>query len=212
MLRMKGNPKTPSTPISGSWTKVMLKPFWIFLVTSPAKLADPHFFYVVDVNDRGCLRNLFWAYAKSRLAYTYFSDVVAIETACLTAEYQVPLVLFLGINHHKQSILFGSGLLAGNTIQSYAWLFRAWLTCILGCPPQVIITDQCGILQTVVADVFPRSTRCLCLLLSWKKFQKNWEPALIWSNLCSFEQSSLFLSDGRGIWSNLGGHDEKQWN
>ncbi|KAH1219593.1 Protein FAR1-RELATED SEQUENCE 6 [Glycine max] len=29
------------------------------------------------------------------------------------AEYQVPLVLFLGINHHKQSILFGSGLLAG---------------------------------------------------------------------------------------------------
>ncbi|XP_020232295.1 protein FAR1-RELATED SEQUENCE 6 [Cajanus cajan] len=130
---------------------------------SHQQLADPDFFYVVDVNERGCLRNLFWADAKSRVAYSYFNDVVAINTVCLTGEYQVPLVLFLGMNHHKQSILFGCGLLAGDTVESYTWLFRAWLTCILGRPPQVIITDQCGILQTVVADVFPRSTHCLCL-------------------------------------------------
>ncbi|KAK7270606.1 hypothetical protein RJT34_25901 [Clitoria ternatea] len=127
------------------------------------QLADPDFFYVVDINESGRLRNLFWADAKSRMAYTYFGDVVAIDTTCLTGEYQVPLVLFLGLNHHKHSILFGCGLLAGDTIESYTWLFRAWLTCILGHPPQVIITNQCGNLQTVVADVFPRTTHCLCL-------------------------------------------------
>ncbi|XP_047175955.1 protein FAR1-RELATED SEQUENCE 6-like isoform X1 [Vigna umbellata] len=130
---------------------------------SHQQLADPDFFYVVDVNERGCFRNLFWADAKSRVAYSYFSDVVAIDTTCLNDAYEVPLVMFLGINHHKQSILFGCGLLACETVESYTWLFRAWLTCILGRPPQVIITNQCGILQTVVADVFPRSTHCLCL-------------------------------------------------
>ncbi|KAK7402374.1 hypothetical protein VNO78_14591 [Psophocarpus tetragonolobus] len=130
---------------------------------SHQQLSDPHFFYLVDVNEKGFLRNLFWADAKSRVAYSYFSDVVAIDTACLAAEFQLPLVLILGINHHKQSILFACGLLARDTVESYTWLFRAWLTCILGRPPQVIITHQCPILQTVVADVFPRSTHCLCL-------------------------------------------------
>lgn len=130
---------------------------------SQLQLADPEFFYVADINERGCLRNLFWADAKSRVAYGYFGDVVAIDTTCLTGGYRVPLVLFLGLNHHRQSVLFGCGLLAGDVMESYTWLFRAWLTCISGRPPQVIITSQCGILQTVVADVFPRATHCLCL-------------------------------------------------
>ncbi|KAH1144780.1 hypothetical protein AAZX31_15G002000 [Glycine max] len=162
---------------------------------SHQQLADPHFFYVVDVNERGCLRNLFWADAKSRVAYTYFGDVVAIDTACLTAEFQVPLVLFLGINHHKQSILFGCGLLAGDTIESYTWLFRAWLTCILGRPPQVIITNQCGILQTVVADVFPRSTHCLCLFNIMQKIPEKLGVCI------DYEATNAALS--RAVYSSL---------
>ncbi|XP_027340513.1 protein FAR1-RELATED SEQUENCE 6-like [Abrus precatorius] len=140
---------------------------------SDLQLADPDFFYVVDINERGCLRNLFWVDAKSRVAYSYFSDVLAIDTTCLTGKYQVPLVMFLGLNHHKQSILFGCGLLAGVTIESYTWLFRAWLTSILGRPPQVIITDQCGILQTAVVDVFPRATHCLCLFNIMQKIPEK---------------------------------------
>ncbi|KAJ7962830.1 protein FAR1-RELATED SEQUENCE 6-like [Quillaja saponaria] len=127
------------------------------------QLVDPDFFYVVDINEKGCLRNLFWADAKSRVAYTYFGDVVAIDTTCLTSEYEVPLVLFLGVNHHGQSVLLGCGLLASESVESYTWLFRAWITCILGRPPQTIITDQCSTLQTAVADVFPRASHCLCL-------------------------------------------------
>lgn len=140
---------------------------------SRLQLADPDFFYVVDINERGCLRNLFWADSKSRAAYNYFSDVVTIDTTCLTSEYEVPLVLFLGLNHHKQYILFGCGLLAGHTIESYTWLLRAWLTCILGRPPQVIITNQCGILQAAIADVFPRASHCLCLFNIMQKIPEK---------------------------------------
>ncbi|KAL9323241.1 hypothetical protein ACSQ67_011294 [Phaseolus vulgaris] len=162
---------------------------------SHQQLADPDFFYVVDVNERGCFRNLFWADAKSRVAYSYFSDVVAIDTACLNGAYQVPLVMFLGINHHKQSILFGCGLLASDTVESYTWLFRAWLTCILGRPPQVIITHQCGILQTVVADVFPRSTHCLCLFNIMQKVPEKLGACV------QYEAISAVLS--RAVYSSL---------
>lgn len=124
---------------------------------------DPNFFYVADINEKGCLRNLFWASARARVAYGYFGDVVTIDTTCLTNKYEVPLISFVGVNHHGQSVLLGCGLLAGETIESYTWLFRAWLTCVLGRPPQTIITDRCVNLQTAVADVFPRASHCLCL-------------------------------------------------
>ncbi|KAK3206209.1 hypothetical protein Dsin_020255 [Dipteronia sinensis] len=127
------------------------------------QLMDPNFFNVVDLNEKGCLRNLFWTDSRSRVAYKYFGDVVSIDTTYLADNYDVPLVSFIGVNHHGQSVLLGCGLLAGETIESYTWLFRAWLTCILGRPPQAIITDQCKTLQAAVADVFPRAYHCLSL-------------------------------------------------
>ncbi|XP_038994316.1 protein FAR1-RELATED SEQUENCE 6-like [Hibiscus syriacus] len=46
---------------------------------SHLQLIDPNFFYVLDLNEKGCLRNLFWTSARSRVAYGYFGDVVAIN-------------------------------------------------------------------------------------------------------------------------------------
>ncbi|KAM1513674.1 hypothetical protein ACFX1Z_025077 [Malus domestica] len=130
---------------------------------SRLQLVDPNFFYVVDLNEKGCLRNLFWADARTRVAYGYFNDVVSIDTKCVENKFEVPLVSFIGVNHHGQSVLLGCGLIASETVESYTWLFRAWLTCMMGRPPQAIITRQCGTLQTAISDVFPRASHCLCL-------------------------------------------------
>lgn len=137
------------------------------------QLMDPNFFYVVDLNEKGCMRNLFWADARSRATYGYFGDVVAIDTTCLRDKFEVPLVSFIGVNHHGHSTLLGCGLLAGETSESYIWLLRAWITCMLGRPPQAVITDQCRNLQTAVADVFPRASHCLHLACIMQKFPEN---------------------------------------
>ncbi|XP_023523301.1 protein FAR1-RELATED SEQUENCE 6-like isoform X2 [Cucurbita pepo subsp. pepo] len=128
-----------------------------------AQLTDSNFFYVVDLNEKGSLMNLFWVSSRSKAAYNYFGDVVYIDTSCLANKYEVPLVSIIGINHHGQSVLFGCGLLAMEAAESYIWLFRAWLTSILGRPPQVIIADQCVALQIALADVFPRASHCISL-------------------------------------------------
>lgn len=130
---------------------------------SRAQLINPNFFYVMDFNDEGFLRNVFWIDSRSRAAYMYFSDVVAIDTTCLSNKYEIPLVAFLGVNHHGHSILLGCGLLADESLETYIWLFRAWLTCMLGRPPQTIITYHCRALQSATAEVFPRAHHRLCL-------------------------------------------------
>ncbi|CAK9185626.1 unnamed protein product [Ilex paraguariensis] len=121
------------------------------------QLTNPNFFYLMDINDEGCVRNAFWVDARSRAACGYFSDVVYFDNTYLSNKYEMPLVAFVGINHHGQSVLLGCGLLAGETTESYVWLFKAWLTSMSERSPQTIITDRCKILQIAIAEVFPRS-------------------------------------------------------
>ncbi|KAL0342125.1 UNVERIFIED_CONTAM: protein FAR1-RELATED SEQUENCE 8 [Sesamum calycinum] len=99
-----------------------------------AQLADPNFFYIMDLNDEGYARNVFW-----------------IDSS--------------GLNHHGQPILLGCSLLVDETFETYLWLMRAWLTCMIGRPPQTIITDKCKALQAAISEVFPRAHHRLCLPL-----------------------------------------------
>ncbi|XP_027125469.2 protein FAR1-RELATED SEQUENCE 6-like [Coffea arabica] len=122
------------------------------------QLMNLNFFYVMDLNEKGCLRNVFWADARSRATYGYFGDVVVINTSCLTTKHEVPLVIFTGVNHHGHSVLLGCGLVAGGNVESYVWLFRAWLTYMVGRSPHAIITDQNKSLKIALAEVFPRAS------------------------------------------------------
>lgn len=133
------------------------------------QLTNPNFFYLMDFNDEGLLRNVFWADARSRAACGYFGDVIYLDNSYLSNKYEIPLVAFVGINHHGQSVLLGCGLLAGETLESYIWLFRTWVTCMSGSPPQTIITDRCKALQNAIAEVFPRTCHCFGLSLIMKR-------------------------------------------
>lgn len=128
------------------------------------KLTNPNFYYLMDLDDDGRLRNVFWADARSRAAYGYFCDTVAIDTTCLANKYELPLISFVGVNHHGQSVLLGCGFLGVESLDCYVWMLRAWLKCMLGRPPQVIITDQCKPLQIAVSEVIPEARHCYCLL------------------------------------------------
>lgn len=119
------------------------------------QLTNPNFFYLMDLNDEGHLRNVFWIDGRSRASCLYFTDVIYIDNTYLLSRFEIPLVAFVGINHHGQSVLLGCGLLAGETTESYKWLFKAWLTCASGRCPQTIITDRCKVLQSAIVEVFP---------------------------------------------------------
>ncbi|CAN1328338.1 Protein FAR1-RELATED SEQUENCE 6 [Linum perenne] len=127
------------------------------------QLTNPDFFYLMDLNNEGCLRNVFWVDARSRASCSYFGDCIFIDSAYLSGKYEIPLVTFVGMNHHCQSVLLGCGLLAGETTESYVWLLKTWLTSMSGCSPQTIITDRCKTLQNAIAEMFPKTHHCFSL-------------------------------------------------
>ncbi|XWS11772.1 hypothetical protein CRYUN_Cryun37aG0028800 [Craigia yunnanensis] len=133
------------------------------------QLTNPNFFYLMDLNDEGHLRNVFWVDLRCRASYGYFGDVIYVDNTCLSNRYETPLVALVGINHHGQTVLLGCGLLAGETAESYTWLFKAWLTCVSGQCPQTIITDRCNALQNAIVEVFPKSNHHLSLSHIMKK-------------------------------------------
>lgn len=121
------------------------------------QLTHPNFFYLMDFNDDGYLKHVFWIDARARAACGYFGDVIFVDNTYLTNKYEIPLVVFVGVNHHCQTVVLGCGLLGGETTESYIWLLRTWLKCTCGCSPQTIITDRCKTLRSAIAEVFPRS-------------------------------------------------------
>jgi hypothetical protein len=93
---------------------------------------NANFFYEIDVDEEFHLKNVFWADARSRAAYEDFGDVVTFDTTYLVNKYDMPFAVFVGVNHHGQSTLLGCGLVSGEDTESFVWLFKTWLRCMLG--------------------------------------------------------------------------------
>ncbi|KAI5398763.1 hypothetical protein KIW84_064225 [Lathyrus oleraceus] len=128
------------------------------------------FFYDIDLDDDFHVRNVFWADARSRAAYEYFGDVVTFDTTYLTNKYDMPFAAFVGVNHHGQSTLLGCGLLSGEDTDSFVWLFKSWLRCMLEKAPLGIVTDQCKAMKNAIELVFPTTRHRWCL---WHIMKKN---------------------------------------
>ncbi|KAG6536374.1 hypothetical protein ZIOFF_001428 [Zingiber officinale] len=128
-----------------------------------------NFFYVLGLDEESRIRNVFWADARCRAAYDYFSDVVTFDTTYLTNSYDMPFAPFVGVNHHGQSILLGCGLLSSEDSETFKWLFKSWLTCMLGRAPKAIITDQCRAMAIAIEEIFLDSHHRLCLWHIMKK-------------------------------------------
>ncbi|XP_022868809.1 protein FAR1-RELATED SEQUENCE 5-like [Olea europaea var. sylvestris] len=110
---------------------------------------------------------------RSRQAYKEFGDVVTFDTTYLTNKYDMPFTPFVGVNHHGQSTLLGCGLLSGEDINTFVWLFRTWLQCMHGQASHRIITDQDKAMQSTIEIVFPDTNHRWRLWHILKKLPKK---------------------------------------
>ncbi|KAJ1698440.1 hypothetical protein LUZ63_006952 [Rhynchospora breviuscula] len=123
---------------------------------------DKDFFYEVDVDDDGVVRNLFWVDGMGRRSYQEFGDVVTFDTTYNTNKYTMPFTPFIGVNHHRQSILFGMALLRCEESVNFVWLFKTWLAAMHKKHPTSIITDQDPAMRKVIQEVFPSTLHRCC--------------------------------------------------
>ncbi|XP_042514590.1 protein FAR1-RELATED SEQUENCE 5-like [Macadamia integrifolia] len=136
------------------------------------QVRDPGFIYSIKVSDDGVVSGIFWADSKVRSAYEVFGDVVVFDTIYKTNRYKWPFGLFTGVNNNAQSVLFGCGLVANETKESFEWLFKAWMNAMGDKAPKAIITDECTGIIPAVGGVFPKTLHRFC---SWHVAQRALE-------------------------------------
>eukprot|EP00268_Persea_americana_P046438 TRINITY_DN4784_c0_g3_i1.p1 TRINITY_DN4784_c0_g3~~TRINITY_DN4784_c0_g3_i1.p1 ORF type:complete len:958 (-),score=147.45 TRINITY_DN4784_c0_g3_i1:597-3470(-) len=109
------------------------------------------FIYAIKVDNEHHMTNFFWVDARSRMAYYCFGDVVTFDTTYGIDQCGIPLVLFMGVNHHKQPVLFGCALLLDETEASFVWLFNTWLETMSGRQPISFLSNQDPVIEAAIA-------------------------------------------------------------
>ncbi|XP_048496406.1 protein FAR1-RELATED SEQUENCE 5-like [Beta vulgaris subsp. vulgaris] len=87
---------------------------------------------------------------------------------------------FTGIDHHKNSVTFVVGLIANETIESFVWLFNAFMKAMGNYAPKIIITDQDPSMKIAFEKVFcnEETIHRLCMWHIMEKLLKKVESDL----------------------------------
>ncbi|XP_016185281.1 protein FAR1-RELATED SEQUENCE 4-like [Arachis ipaensis] len=104
------------------------------------------------------LANMFWADGGSRVDYQYFGDVLAFDSTYKKNKYQRPMVIFSCVNNHKQTTIFGFGLVLDESVGSYKWLLENLLEVMRNKKPSDVITDGCDSMKAAIKSIFPEAT------------------------------------------------------
>ncbi|XP_008782870.1 protein FAR1-RELATED SEQUENCE 5-like isoform X2 [Phoenix dactylifera] len=132
------------------------------------QLDNPSFFYAIQVDEDDKLTNILWADSKSIMDFNNFGDVLCLDTTYKIYGYGRPLAPFLGVNHHKQTVIFGAALIYDESIESFKWLFDTFKIAMRGKQPKTILTDQSMAISSAVAAAWPGTSHRLCV---WHVYQ-----------------------------------------
>lgn len=129
---------------------------------------NPSFFYAIqlDVDDK--VSNMFWADDDMIVDYDHFGDVVCLDSTHRKNKDFRPFVQFIGVNHHKQVVIFAAALLYDETVESLKWLIQTFIEAMSGRKPKAIITDQDAAIVEAVASILPETNHRVCV---WQMYQ-----------------------------------------
>ncbi|XP_057432777.1 protein FAR1-RELATED SEQUENCE 5-like [Lotus japonicus] len=105
------------------------------------KEKDLDLFWKHTYNEDRRLDKLFWSDGCSRDNYSLFGDVLAFDATYKKNKYKRPLVIFSGVNHHNQTIIFAATLVSNEQEDTYVWLLQNLLDAMHEKFPVSVITD-----------------------------------------------------------------------
>ncbi|XP_044323538.1 protein FAR1-RELATED SEQUENCE 5 isoform X1 [Triticum aestivum] len=125
------------------------------------QVGNPSLYYAVGMApDGNSAVNFFWADAKSIIDFRSFGDVVCFDTTYGLNVYGRPFALFVGVDNHKQLLVFGAALLYDDGIQSLKWVFQAFADAMRDRQPKTILIDERSECAIAAAEVWPGSNHC----------------------------------------------------
>ncbi|XP_057721098.1 protein FAR-RED IMPAIRED RESPONSE 1-like [Arachis stenosperma] len=126
------------------------------------KKLDPKFYWSYEVDNNGVFWHLIWMDGKSRVDFEVFGDVMAFDATYQKNKYKFSLVVFSEVNHHLQTIVFGSAIVADEGEGTYIWLLQKFVEAMNGKRPDAVITDGAKAMKLAIEKVFPDAHHRLC--------------------------------------------------
>ncbi|KAJ4790319.1 FAR1-related sequence 7 [Rhynchospora pubera] len=144
--------------------------------------ADPSFYYGLQLDLVDRVTNIFWTDSKSKFDFEFFGDVVCFDTTYKYSDSVRPLALFLGINHHRQIIIFGSAFLYDESKESLKWLFETFKSAMGGKQPKVVLTDRHLAIGDWLSTVWPSTVHRFCVWQVYNEGLSFLNPVFLGSN------------------------------
>ncbi|KAG2646150.1 hypothetical protein PVAP13_2KG489600 [Panicum virgatum] len=129
---------------------------------------NPSFFYAVKSDENGNFTIFFWADSKSIVDFVHFGDVVCFDSGYALQGYGRPLALFTGLNHHKQTVVFGAALLYDESDEAFRWLLDTFKMAMNGTHPKTLLTDRSAAISEAIAATLPATAHRYCV---WQIYQ-----------------------------------------
>lgn len=116
---------------------------------------EGHFFGRFTPDWEGRLANLFWRDSESLLDYNAFGDVVIIDSTYKTDIYSCPVILFIGLNNHRRTVLFASAIVADEKEATFSCVIEKFLQSMNNKHPITVLTDGDEVMRTVLKKLMP---------------------------------------------------------
>nr|XP_025661402.1 protein FAR1-RELATED SEQUENCE 5-like [Arachis hypogaea] len=85
---------------------------------------DGRMFWRYKVGSEEHLHDLFWSDGRSQDDYAVFGDVLAFDATYGRNKYNLPVVVFSGVNHHNQTYVFATAMVSCESQESYIWVLQ----------------------------------------------------------------------------------------
>ncbi|XP_057418829.1 protein FAR1-RELATED SEQUENCE 5-like [Lotus japonicus] len=126
------------------------------------KEKDPDLFWKHTYNEDRRLDKLFWSDGCSRDNYSLFGDVLTFDATYKNNKYKRPLVIFSGVNHHNQTIIFAVDLVSNEQEDTYVWLLQNLLDAMHRKFLVSVITNGDPTMKKAIRKVLPNAHHRLC--------------------------------------------------
>lgn len=97
--------------------------------------------------------------------------MVTFDTTYRTNLYNLPFGIFVGVNNHYQTIIFGGVLLTQETKEDFEWTFKSFIEIMSGKHPETILTGEVFKASHIIF--------CVCVLLSFSRFNVHFEKYIL---------------------------------
>ena len=116
---------------------------------------------IIDNKTINQLENFVFSTENMQKLYQLFNDVILIDSTYKTNKFNMPLLILTGISEEGKTFMIGFAVLSSEKEANVSWALDKIFK-FLSKKSQIICSDSCSTLKTVIPSLLPDTKHLLC--------------------------------------------------